>query len=134
MNGDVLTNLNYSELYEYHIKCNSSVTIGIYNKQYKVDLGVIETNGDGIIENYIEKPTHDYQVSIGVYVFDPFVLSLLKSNEYMDFPDLVCELLQKGARVTGYKFNGHWLDIGRHEDYVQATDIFQAKMGEFNLE
>jgi NDP-sugar pyrophosphorylase family protein len=134
MNGDVLTNLNYRELYQHHIKHNSSITIGMYDKPFKVNLGVIETNGDGIIKNYIEKPVHNYQVSIGVYVFNPETLSLVKDNEYMDFPELVHALLKNNARVIGYKFSGHWLDIGQHEDYVQATEIFQAKKAEFNLE
>jgi NDP-sugar pyrophosphorylase family protein len=134
MNGDVLTNLNYRELYEYHIAQNSAITIGMYDKQFKVNLGVIETNGDGIIKNYREKPTHNYKVSIGVYAFNPETLSLINKNQYMDFPELVLELLKNNVRVIGYKFRGHWLDIGQHEDFEQAAEIFQARKGEFNIE
>jgi NDP-sugar pyrophosphorylase family protein len=124
MNADVITSLNYGELLHFHRAQGGVATIGSYQKQVKIDLGVIVSDGDYAIKDYIEKPTVVHQVSMGIYVFEPRVLSLLKPNDYLDFPDLVKILIAAQLSVKFYPFTGYWLDIGRHDDYAQATEEF----------
>jgi NDP-sugar pyrophosphorylase family protein len=124
LNGDLLTNLDYRKLIEYHRQSGAACTIGMYKRQVQVTLGVIQVDGDNRLVDYIEKPTYDYQVSMGVYVFEPVVLKYIKPDTYLDFPDLIKALLGDGQHVAGYPFRGYWLDIGRHEDYAQAMEEF----------
>jgi NDP-sugar pyrophosphorylase family protein len=126
MNGDVLTTLDFSHLIKYHRNRKGILTIGMFRKQVKVDLGIIETNERGILTNYVEKPEKTYNVSMGVHVFEPEVLDYIEPNRYLDFPDLVLRLIRKGERIVGYPFDDYWLDIGRHEDYARAQEEFEC--------
>lgn len=125
-NGDVLTTLALGELVDAHRKTGAMATIAMHRRQVKVDLGVIETNGSNEIVGYIEKPTYDFHVSMGIYVFEPSVLRYIEKNQYLDFPDLVLRMLAAGERVLGYPFDGYWQDLGRPDDYEQAVVEFAA--------
>ena len=89
MNGDVLTALDYSDLVNYHKRTGAIATIALNKRDVKIDFGVVELNDDNSIIGYTEKPKIDYLVSMGVYVLEPKVLDYIKSNEYLDFPDLI---------------------------------------------
>ena len=131
MNGDILTTLNYSKLVEFHKSKKAAVTIGTYKKEVKIDLGVINVDQDGYLLNYDEKPTKNYLVSMGVYVYEPHVLSYIKPGEYLDFPDLILRLLENREKVASYSSNDFWLDIGRHEDYALAQKTFASMREQF---
>ncbi len=125
MNGDVLTTLNYTELVQYHKRMGAMATVAMHRRQVKIDLGVIQLDGDNRVKGYIEKPLYDYNVSMGIYIFTPRVLSYIPSGEYFDFPDLVQRLLESGETILGYPYEGYWLDIGRPDDYEQAVQDFE---------
>jgi NDP-sugar pyrophosphorylase family protein len=133
MNADVLTNLNFQELVAYHKTHDAIATVSAYERQITIDLGVIVKDGGCHIKDYVEKPTISHLVSMGIYVFEPQVLEFIKENDYLDFPDLVKQLLQVGRVVNYYPFDGYWLDIGRHEDYAQAAEEFNSLKGELGL-
>ena len=130
-NGDVLTNLDFNALVEFHKIQEATATIAMHQRSIHIDLGVIECNGDHEIENYIEKPTLEYTVSMGIYVFEPKVLDYIPRGAYLDFPDLVLKLIESGERVVGYAFDGYWQDLGRQDDYEQATSDFEKMKEEF---
>lgn len=134
MNGDVLTTLNYTELVQYHKRMGAMATVAMHRRQVKIDLGVIQLDGDNRIKGYIEKPLYDYNVSMGIYVFAPRVLSYIPSGEYFDFPDLVQRLLESEETILGYPYEGYWLDIGRPDDYEQAVQDFEKMRSRFLLE
>jgi NDP-sugar pyrophosphorylase family protein len=131
MNGDILTNLDYRALLNYHASHNAWITIAAHRKLVKIDLGVLETNADGEVVNYIEKPTKDYQVSMGIYVYSPQVLPFIVPGEFLDFPDLVLKLIRAGKKVVTFPNNATWLDLGRPEDLHRATEIFVEREREF---
>jgi NDP-sugar pyrophosphorylase family protein len=122
MNGDVLTTLNFHDLVDYHIKNGAIATIALNKRNVHIDFGVVELNDDNNIVKFTEKPNIDYLVSMGVYVFDPEVLEYIKSNEYLDFPDLIKKLISNGKTVNGYIYDGYWLDIGRPDDYERVNN------------
>jgi NDP-sugar pyrophosphorylase family protein len=128
MNADVLTNLDYRELIQYHKIQRGVATIGAYQKKVTIDLGVILLNGDSQIKDYLEKPTSTYLVSMGVYVFEPWILKFIEPEIYLDFPDLVRRLLAQDLPVMHYPFQGYWLDIGRHDDYQKAAEEYAELM------
>lgn len=125
-NGDVLTTLNLRQLVEAHRASGAIATIATHARQIKVDLGVLQFNGSDDLTGYIEKPTFDFFVSMGIYVFEPRVLEYIPYNQYLDFPDLVLKLIHSGERVKGYRFDGYWQDLGRADDYEQAVQEFEA--------
>jgi NDP-sugar pyrophosphorylase family protein len=133
MNGDLLTNLDYGKLVEFHKKNHGVATIASYNKEVKIDLGILEMDGAFRLEKYTEKPTLRYHVSMGIYVFEPEILSFIEPNGYLDFPDLVLTLMKAGRKVIAFPFDGYWLDIGRHDDYVRAQEEFETLKEELDL-
>lgn len=125
-NGDVLTTLDMRDLAARHRQSGATATIATHCRTVHVDLGVINCNGADEIVGYIEKPTYEFQVSMGIYVFEPRVLDFIAVNRYMDFPDLVLRLIDAGERVCGYPFDGYWQDLGRPDDYEQAVADFEG--------
>jgi NDP-sugar pyrophosphorylase family protein len=124
-NGDVLTTLELRELVETHRQSGALATIATHARKVPVDLGVLQFDGDKTVTGYIEKPTFEFQVSMGIYVFEPRVLEFIEYNTYLDFPDLVLRMLAAGERVLGYPFRGYWQDLGRQDDYEQAVQDFE---------
>src|SRR3990172_3443707 len=95
MNGDVLTDLNYSDLQRFHHERKSIATIATYQRTVKIDFGVVEADGENYLANYTEKPSIDYRVSMGVYFFSPGVLRFIPPDTYFDFPHLIKRLIEK---------------------------------------
>ncbi|MBT5877399.1 MAG: NTP transferase domain-containing protein [Candidatus Latescibacteria bacterium] len=131
MNGDVLTTLAYSDMIDYHRKHDGVLTIAMHTKQEKVNLGVMHINDSNELTDYIEKPVHDYNVSMGIYVFNSDVLQHIEWDVKLDFNDLVLRLISAGKRVMAYPSSDYWLDIGRPDDYQQASDTFVEHRSEF---
>jgi NDP-mannose synthase len=128
MNGDLLTDLDFKKMIEFHRANKADVTVGIYRREVNIDFGVIKTDQDDRLTDYIEKPSIQYQVSMGVYVLEPIVLEFIPRNTRFDFPDLIKALLLENKRVCGYLHSGYWLDIGRTEDYLRAqNELCQIK-------
>jgi len=123
-NGDVLTTLDFNDLIDFHTRSGSIATIASHNREVDIDLGVLQFDGNNELTGYIEKPTYNFEVSMGIYVFEPRVLEYIPYNQYLDFPDLVLNLIQSGESVKRYGFNGYWQDLGRAEDYEQAVQDF----------
>jgi NDP-mannose synthase len=143
MNADVLTDLDYRALLDFHRAQGGVATVGAFERVVKIDLGVIIQNGCSRIADYVEKPTTSHLVSMGVYVFEPQVLDFIRDfisrphpetqNQkptqppgYLDFPDLIKLLIRDGRQVNYYLFSGYWLDIGRHDDYAKAAQEFES--------
>ncbi len=133
MNGDILTTLDYRALIAHHRKTGAALTIAMHQKDVKIDLGVLETNDHGDLTTYREKPLYSFSVSMGIYVYEPRVLRYLPKGQYMDFPDLVKLLLQKGEKISGYASQDYWLDIGRREDYELAQLEYSSRAEEFQV-
>jgi NDP-mannose synthase len=125
-NGDVLTTLDLQKLVATHRKSGAAATIASHARKVNIDLGVLEFNSSDELIDYIEKPTYNFFVSMGIYVFEPRVLQYIPHNQYLDFPNLVIALLQRGELVMGYRFDGYWQDLGRPDDYEQAVQEFET--------
>ena len=131
VNGDTLTTLDFSDLINHHKRNGAIATVALKKRQTHIDFGVIEIDKkNGEIINYIEKPTLENLVNIGVCVLDYEVLEYIAPNEYLDFPKLIQKIIANGKTVQGYIFDGYWLDIGRPEDY----EIANREIGEIYSE
>ena len=131
MNGDILTDMDFNKLIQYHIDNGGVATIATKNRTVDIDFGVIESTSDNVLTGYIEKPSFNYHVSMGVYVFEPSVMQHIKKGAYTDFPDVIKTLIADGKRVMSYPFQGYWLDIGRHDDFAVANEVFENNKKQF---
>ena len=125
-NGDVLCDMDIAAFLASHKRSGAAASIAMYNKQVDIDLGVLKLDGDNDVVGYLEKPSYNFPVSMGLYAFEPRVLAFIPMNEYLDFPNLVLKLIDAGESVHGYNFRGYWRDLGRKEDYEQAVVDFEA--------
>jgi NDP-sugar pyrophosphorylase family protein len=135
MNGDILTSLDYADLLAFHREEGATLTIATHSKKVDIDLGVIETNGSGVV-GYREKPTLNYDVSMGIYVYEPRALEFLPEG-LCQFPDLVLRLLEAGEKVAAYKSEADWYDIGTIGEYERAiadTKLFEYDTSATRLE
>jgi NDP-sugar pyrophosphorylase family protein len=130
-NGDVLTTMPFCDLIDFHRENQAIATIAVHQRQVKIDLGVIQWDGSPHIKGYIEKPVYDYHVSMGIYVFEPQVLSYIPSGQYLDFPDLVKILIKAGENVVGFCCNDYWQDLGNPGDYENAAKDFTENPSQF---
>jgi NDP-mannose synthase len=124
MNGDVLTTLDYAQLMRFHQGHDASLTIATHRQNVDIDLGVIESD-EGMVTEYVEKPTMRFDVSMGVYVYDPDVLDLIPEARF-DFPDVVKALLKDERKVAAYTGAGVWFDIGTIGEHERAVAEIEA--------
>jgi NDP-sugar pyrophosphorylase family protein len=131
MNGDLLTDLDLDELVAFHLRKKALLTIATHRRDVKIDLGVLEFDGENHVTGYHEKPQKSYQVSMGIYVYEPEVLRFIKKGEYLDFPTLVLKLVAAKQTVCAFPSDCQWLDIGRPDDYAKAQELFADAPGKF---
>jgi NDP-mannose synthase len=131
MNADVLTTMNYADVMRYHKEKGAALTISKYEKKIKISLGVLQMDADNNLLGYAEKPESSYPVSMGIYVFEPSVLPYVPPNDYLDIPTLAKHLMDDQKRVVVYPFEGHWIDIGKPEDFADAQEQYERLKHEF---
>jgi dTDP-glucose pyrophosphorylase/predicted transcriptional regulator len=119
-NGDVLTDVKYGDILDFHNHSNGKATMAVQVREWQNPYGVVNT--DGIeITNYEEKPVTRTLINAGVYVVNPTVLGLLTSSTPCDMP-LLFELARaKGMKTVAYLAHESWIDVGTHEDFNLAS-------------
>lgn len=132
MNGDLLTDVDFDALVAFHRQQKAALTVATHRRDVKIDLGVLEFDKDFRITQYLEKPQRSYQVSMGIYVYEPRVLRHIPRGKRLDFPDLVLKLLAAGENVCAWPADCRWLDIGRPDDYALAQELYQKDKGGFD--
>jgi len=133
MNGDVLTTLDFADFLAGHIHSGATASISTHVRSNRVDFGVVQADETGLVTGYIEKPVHEYLVSMGVYAFSPEACRFIEPGRRLDFPELVLALLAAGRPVRSVPYTGYWLDIGRHDDLARAQEEFAGRKDEFLL-
>lgn len=134
MNGDVLTDLNFSLFYEEHTSGNELFSISSYARRQKIDYGVLEKNTKNYLEYFNEKPNQKYEVSMGIYMISRKILDYIPSDTSYGFDQLMLDLIHDKRMVKINLFSGYWLDIGRPDDYMKAIDEFDQMRSKFLYE
>ena len=126
MNGDILSDIDFTELYDYHIEANNIFTISSYVREQKTDYGVLEINSEGELIDFKEKPEISYDVSMGIYCANKKILNYIPYNRSYGFDNLMLDLIKSSNPPLVKRHNGYWLDIGRPYDYEKAcNDIYK---------
>lgn len=131
MNGDILTDLDYANLYDYHVAKKSIFTISSYSRVEKIDYGVLEVVEDLQLRDIYEKPSKKFLVSMGVYIASIKVISHIPKNKNFGFDELMKALINAEIPVNTKEHTGYWLDIGRPDDYIRAIDEFDVMRSKF---
>ncbi len=131
LNGDILTTLDFRQLLTQHIARGVEASIATIERETLVDFGVLETDAQGYLQAYKEKPSLHYTVSMGVYVLNRRCLQLIGEGEALGMPDLMLRVLGRGGKIYCAKPECFWLDIGRPDDYEEAQRQMQANPQRF---
>ena len=122
MNGDILTELDFVDLYRFHVSSGAIATLGACRRQHEIDFGVLDIDADATLATYTEKPLHTFWVSMGVNVVSRRACRYIADGERLGIPELMLRMQAAGERVMCYRFDGFWLDIGRPTDYQMAQE------------
>ena len=123
INGDILTTLDYSLLFEYSIGIESDIIVGVKHVKAPFEFGQIVSEGNYIVDVH-EKPNFKMEILAGIYLIKPHVINLIPKNTYYGIDDLIKEMVSKNMKVAKYKITDYWLDIGRIDDYDAAQDAY----------
>jgi NDP-sugar pyrophosphorylase family protein len=127
MNGDVLTDLCFRDLYQQHVDSGTVFTVAASKRTHTIDYGVLQTDAASVLVGFEEKPSMRYLVSMGVYIVEKSVLSLVPADQPYGFDDLMHALIARQSRVAVKEHDGYWLDLGRPDDYAQAVEEFERR-------
>lgn len=131
MNGDILTDLDFADFHDSHVRDDRLFTISAHRREHMIDYGVLETDAGGRLTGFHEKPRSAYQVSMGIYMASRRAVAAIPGTGVYGFDHLMLDLIAAGQDVTVRPFAGYWLDIGRPDDYVQAIDEFESMKERF---
>jgi len=120
MNGDLLTNINFEQMLEYHLDNNSYATMGVREYDFQVPYGVVNINGNKIL-SIEEKPIHKFFVSGGIYILNPQVLEFIPDDKFYDMPTLFEKIIKEKLNSISFPIHEYWLDIGRIEEFHKAN-------------
>ena len=119
-NGDVITDINYSDFLEYHIAQNAAATVAVHTHEFQIPYGVVQINGLEV-ESYEEKPIVSSLINAGVYALEPDILDYIKEPRYRDMPEILDISRDLKKKVIVYPLHESWIDIGRPIDLEIAN-------------
>lgn len=125
MNGDLLTNINFQHLHDYHMLSDSIATMCVKEYDFQVPYGVVNINND-TITSIEEKPVHNFYVNAGIYMLSPDVLKHIPINKFFDMTTLFNILIKLNKKTTSFPIREYWLDIGEIREYERANDEFDG--------
>ena len=120
-NGDVITDIRYGELLDFHIRHEAAATMAVRVHEWQHPFGVVQTQGVEIV-GFEEKPVARSHINAGVYALDPDALSVLSADAHCDMPTLFERLQAKAKRTVAYPMHEPWLDVGRPDDLMVANN------------
>lgn len=124
MNSDLLTTVNFEEMYIRHIRQQADITIGAIPYTVSVPYAILSTEGNSVL-GLEEKPTYSYFANAGIYIFSNAVLRTLPNHGVTDATTLIQQTIEKGGKVTYFPINGTWIDVGTPADFRHAEELMK---------
>ena len=126
-NGDVLTDISYADMLDFHRHQGALATMAVRQHEWQHPFGVVHTEGINIV-GFEEKPIHRTHVNAGIYVLDPEALNVLTKGEHCDMPTLFERLQNQGRSTIAYPMHEPWLDVGRPDDLERAQQTIKNNL------
>jgi len=123
MNGDLLTNVNFEHLLNYHLKENTLATMCVREYDFQVPYGVVNIDKSKIT-SIEEKPIQKFFVNAGIYILSPDVIDYIPKDEFFDMPTLFEKLINSDKELASFPIREYWLDIGQIEEYEKANSEY----------
>lgn len=128
MNGDVVTNINFNQFFEFHRKHRAACTIAASEYHISIPYGVLDLAGHFIL-GVKEKPTQNLFCNAGMYILDSESVHLIPKDTYFDVTDLISELIAGGYPVSAFPIREYWIDVGKKDDLHKAqSDVETNKI------
>lgn len=121
MNGDLLTNLDFGSLLDFHLGHPAAATMCTRQYEHRIPYGVVESDGHHV-RSMVEKPVHQFFVNAGIYVLEPETVKSVVPGTRVDMPTLLEQEIDRGRKVNIFPIHEYWLDIGRMEDFQRAQN------------
>jgi dTDP-glucose pyrophosphorylase len=121
INGDVVTEVDFRSMLDYHRDHGADVTVGVKQYEVQVPYGVIDCDGPRV-RKVQEKPVLNFLVNAGIYLIEPSVYRYIPEDRPFDMTDLIERLVDKGRHVVSFPIVEYWLDIGQRADYERADE------------
>jgi dTDP-glucose pyrophosphorylase len=118
-NGDVVTNVNFSRLLEFHREHRAVMSLAAMDYRLNIPYGVLDLAGHYVL-GLDEKPTKHFLCNAGIYVLDPDIITLVPKETYYDMTDLLCDVTRRGLPVAAFPIHEYWVDIGDKSDLKKA--------------
>lgn len=127
-NGDVITDINYGDLIDFHISQNAIATMAIKQSRWQNPFGVVTLRENEIV-SYIEKPVTESYINAGIYALNPSSFDLLPLGIRTDMPDLLEKIKDSGNKFIGYLLHESWADVGIPEELMALDSSLRSKNG-----
>jgi dTDP-glucose pyrophosphorylase len=125
MNGDVVTEIGFDRLLDFHSNQRCTITIAATEYHLNIPYGVLDVAGHYVL-GVQEKPTRRFLCNAGIYVIDPDIIRMVPRNTYYDMTHLLADVAKRGLPVAAFPIHENWVDIGQKEDLKRATEGFDA--------
>jgi dTDP-glucose pyrophosphorylase/predicted transcriptional regulator len=120
-NGDVITDINYSNFLEFHSSQNAGATVAVHTHEFQIPYGVVQIDGLKIV-SYEEKPIVSNLINAGVYALDPSILDLITETKFRNMPEILEMAKSQHKNVIVYPLHESWIDVGRPSDLELANE------------
>jgi NDP-sugar pyrophosphorylase family protein len=121
INGDILTQMDFRMLLDFHREHHADMTVAVWPHEWQLPYGVVQLDGV-TVTGISEKPRQRQFINAGIYLLNPDVCSYIPADRPYDMPSLISRLVAEGRRVVGFPVREYWMDIGKAEDYLKAQD------------
>ncbi len=128
MNGDILTNVSFPALLDFHAEKGAAATMCVREFRFQVPYGVVEAERH-LLTGIDEKPWHSWFVNAGIYVLEPEVLAHLPARGAYTMPQLFEQVRAGGGACAVFPISEYWLDVGRRADLEQAKQDIARLIG-----
>ena len=117
-NCDVIVNFDLLDFYNFHKDNKFDITIVASDKKYDIPYGVCEISKDGTLKNISEKPSYDFFISIGFYLFSKKVLDIIPKNKHFDANQLIASAKKKRFKIGIFPIrDDNWSDVGQWSEF-----------------
>ena len=121
LNGDVITDLDFNVLYEFHKSSGSELTVCVVRYKVKIPYGVVRYDNLNSFIGLDEKPIKKFMVNAGIYIVDPTLIRLIPEDVVFDMTDLIASAKKLNKKIAVFEITDRWIDIGLVENYNQIN-------------
>ncbi len=132
LNADIICSLNLTEMLRFHERKKAVATISLWPVENVSEFGVVDIRKDGTITKFVEKPKAEDApsdlINAGAYLLEPQVLNYIESGKLVSMEKQIFpQIIDNTGRFFGYKFQGHWIDVGRISSYISVHRLLLEK-------